>query len=971
MSTTGHSRSRMFKVSASLLLSTAYFVAAIGVWMIAQGDLDTTADISGVACTPAFQATDTFNNGGVGSSIALPTGWQFDTGSTQIGIVDRNISRVQQDDAWAAAFGRIQRSTRQARQGEMMFKLALASPSVFGQFNGNVTSSQFDISLPTQSGSPLALRYTGTATTGGLQYRDPLSGEYRPLEYREGSAPFGVPTAGMEPITTRGLGDQATGYDVSFTVRWDGTSFTVEAPSLAADSGGALSGFSKTYRYAQNDATSITGVTVSNVLVQQITYPAGDSVPCLTAITPATAAPGATVTLTGSQFESSGMKVLLTNNGVTRTVDSGISVTGTTSLTFTVPTDLAEGSYTVKVSNAAGTSNQSQTLLVGPGTGGISTGPGTLSLVCAEGDPVKASTDTFDAFADGATDFGWVQQNGPNTSSTIRTYAGKSGNGIQMSDSNGGEGYAHQALLQRAFRPSASGEVSFDLRPHQRTGRLSAVISNKPQTGQSDAGFFYFSPSGTYEYWSYAPNTGYLRIGSGTYEANQWYRVKLTWSNQTYNVFVNDQQLNTSPLPFVYQNNSGPLSMLQLDTSWGQASTGVFDIDNVTYPGCGESLGLTVKPTTGVAPLEVTATALLPAKNLLREAASEVSDVDAGTGQKLTTTQGDDGVITVTDVPLSTAPGGTLPNPLGSTKCWLYDLDQNKVNQLQWKQTVPDRAMVTARLSWQIAQAQGDRGSTMLGGIGLIDGSGFLHNWVGFLEGNQGTNGLLAAATRDYQTINVVCNGISARDTKGEWVAASPTQDWAAMATTGSKHLSSGTGSATVKILRDGTHIKLYVDNKLVKEGDMQGSVAGIAFATSGLPGYPYGTLKLESLKLEDAGLTWNFGDGTAALSTTETEVKHTYAKAGSYDLSLVVGPDTAKQPVLVTTFTSQGSGGNAPGGTNTSSGSGTSGNGPAEAAKKAVAALVASGGSLTVNLGIAAILALGTTYLMLRRKIA
>lgn len=43
MATTTH-HARIFKVSASLLLSTAYFVSAIGVWMVAQGKINSSAD---------------------------------------------------------------------------------------------------------------------------------------------------------------------------------------------------------------------------------------------------------------------------------------------------------------------------------------------------------------------------------------------------------------------------------------------------------------------------------------------------------------------------------------------------------------------------------------------------------------------------------------------------------------------------------------------------------------------------------------------------------------------------------------------------------------------------------------------------------------------------------------------------------------------------------------------------------------
>jgi hypothetical protein len=120
----------------------------------------------------------------------------------------------------------------------------------------------------------------------------------------------------------------------------------------------------------------------------------------------------------------------------------------------------------------------------------------------------------------------------------------------------------------------------------------------------------------------------------------------------------------------------------------------------------------------------------------------------------------------------------------------------------------------------------------LLAGIGLVDKDGFLHDFVGINDGDGGRGGYgqLGATTRDYRD-NGGYNGDS-----WNFEAAQKTNS----------------GSATLKLQRDGKHVKLFVNDKLLKEHDIQGEVTGVAFATSGHLHFPFGTARLEKLIVQE-----------------------------------------------------------------------------------------------------------------------
>ena len=108
--------------------------------------------------------------------------------------------------------------------------------------------------------------------------------------------------------------------------------------------------------------------------------------PVLTSITPAAGAPGTTVnvTLTGSNFVPGGTTVAVSGTGVTTQIVSGPQVTASGRsmvVAFVIDSNAAQGSRTVTVSTAGGTSN-GQTFAVGitslPTIGTFTATPGTI-----------------------------------------------------------------------------------------------------------------------------------------------------------------------------------------------------------------------------------------------------------------------------------------------------------------------------------------------------------------------------------------------------------------------------------------------------------------------------------------------------------------------------------------------------------------------------------------------------------------
>ncbi len=688
MASTRPQRSRAFFVTSTLVLSFAYLAVAAGLWLVQSGGIETTAETisSTVACTPASQVTDGFNESKVvsGGGIPVPTGWTADSGTILYGV-DRNISRDDNGDAWMAIQGRIVRPTRETLSGTATFKLS----TQFGYGGSSSPILPYDVTLLTKSGSPLTVRFAPASTVPNtpVQYRDPLTGEFKPVENAQTiSNPFsgGQLTA---PFTIWGGGVRENTFssDTTFTVSWDGTSFTLESPNTIDPIINGPVIHSKTYRYSQNDPTAITGIALTgqagvaasptmNLLAQSVTYPAGTSGPCLTGLAPNQGPGGTEVTLTGTQFETSGMSVTLKpTTGETITLRENLTINPEkTTLKFKVPMGTPLGPYQVGLISSTGPSGQTFTFTVTDSAAPPT--PSTLSLAvdptsglaplsvtatatgippmtatntaCAAGATTAPLTESFDSFKDGDTAFGWTVTAHPDTTVAVKTTAGKSGNGLELLDRNANAGYANQAELSRAFKEQAVGSLSFDVQPKQTTGRFQVGFFTKD--GQ-DGGLVYLAPGGTFQYWDYQTPGGYVGVGSKSYTANQWTNLKLSWKGTTYDVFVDGEKLNASPLPFLYRGRTASLvNNTQLVTGWGGSDTGTFWIDNVSLPGCSSDPLLTWEFGDGSAPLVGTATTVT---HTYETAGTYTLRVSSG-GQTVTQT-----------ITASAAPGQPAPTP--------------------------------------------------------------------------------------------------------------------------------------------------------------------------------------------------------------------------------------------------------------------------------------------------------------------
>lgn len=215
--------------------------------------------------------------------------------------------------------------------------------------------------------------------------------------------------------------------------------------------------------------------------------------------------------------------------------------------------------------------------------------PTLTNAACPAGQTAQTTTYTFDNFVDGQTDYyGWNTVAYPNTSATIRSAAGHSGLGLQLVDNNANTGYTAFVGTGPTIRGSASGSVTLDVRPHQTNGRFEMDLS-------SDKGTFlytYLAPDGTFQYWNQTSSNQYVRIGSQTYQANQWLTIKIDWDENQggFNFYVNGQKQNAQLLPFSYAsggtNYVDPAVGLSLNTSGPASYTGTYDLDNVMYPDC-------------------------------------------------------------------------------------------------------------------------------------------------------------------------------------------------------------------------------------------------------------------------------------------------------------------------------------------------------------------------------------------------
>ncbi len=634
-------RSRMFKVSASLLLSTAYFVAAIGVWMVqsTRPTADTAATTA--TCAPAGQVTDGFNESKVvsGGGIPVPTGWTADAGTVLYGV-DRNISRDDNGDAWLAIQGRIVRATRETLSGTATFKLS----TQFGYGGSYPTIPPFDVTLLTKSGAPLTVRIhpqgilivpNDVSSVQFTEYRDPLSGEFKKVENAQPIPnPFAPGTIELpySPMSGEVSHENTVSRDITFTISWNGTNFTLESP-FASNLGGSTK--SKSYRYAQGDPTAITGIALTgqagaaasptmNLLAQSVTYPAGSSEPCVTGITPGSGSTGTVVAVTGNQFEVSGLKVTMQpTSGDPITIDSGIIATlgtkptdgsapalGADTLTFTVPAGTKDGVYQVGVTNSAGPSKQTQPFTVG------ATSAAAGVLACATNDPGKQVTDDFESYADGSTSFGlWGRTIGSSTTTaTVKQGVGKSGNGLELADGSSATDASGAVTVSHTLKPAGVGSVSVDVKPAQTTGRSSLTLAS----AKGELITVSLAPDGSIQRFddSQAAGSKFVKIGTASYKANEYQTLKIDWDGgkKTFDLTVNGTKVNEQPLPVSFAANAGDVTSLAITSADPTgASTGTVTIDTVTFPGCANAFGVSVVPTSGNAPLTVNATAFLPA----------------------------------------------------------------------------------------------------------------------------------------------------------------------------------------------------------------------------------------------------------------------------------------------------------------------------------------------------------------------
>ena len=966
-----HTNSSAFRVTSSLMLSVAYFAAAVGVWGIANHQISADTVATGASCVAPYQASETFEGFSNGTSLASAhSDWTVNnSGGTATAIAQNSllpaIDPMTNLYLGAGTAQSISIPIRTTKTGDVSFDWTVEAVSS--------TTKAFSqaVSLVGPNGTLFSIRYYSNAGTGaygsspvhGYQYLDEASGQY----------------VDFSPSMPTNYSHVPLHWDNSSFTAFGGTPISYMSPSTIGAVNRLVFSFSGT---TQPSILAPLGVGIDN-----INYPAGTGTPCIQNIqTPVT--PGSYSAISGMNF-ANGDAVTLTGgpSPITLTLANHDGSDGT----FMVPTTATTGTYNVTVTNSLGTSNiaslvvnaSSSTPTTTPTTAPTNTLTNSTGLVCASGDTGKDATEAFDSFTDGQTSgFGWNTDVWPSTSATIKTAAGKTGNGLELADTNSAVGYQAYVGATHAIRSSTTGSVSVDVKPSVTTGRFTMILNS----AKGNAVYAYLSPSDTYEVWDNATTSTtsaagtqdpkYIRVGTTQYGVGSWINLKLDWDSnaKTFNLYADGTKLNTAALPFSYMENAGAITSVEFETGWesatGSGFTGTYDLDNVVYPGCSDgSLALSVSPTSGTAPLNVTAAVTLPTTNVLNGPSAEVNDVNAASSSHLTYTRDSStGALNFTGAPTAS----TLDASNG--KCWLYDLDQDKINQLQWKQTLADKAVIDSNISWNDTDpTTGTAGTMELGGIGLIDNNGNFLDWAGFTDGwgtiNSGGYGLVAAAVADGQKPTLQCNvGTVGSTAASEFTVAEPTSGTPLDGNNSSfKAFTSPTGSSHIQIVKNGQDIKLYVDGTMVKEHTVSGTIAGVAIGVAGFPTYPFGKFSVTSLKTIDSTLKMDFGDNalaTCIVGATVTcdnssfaptggaanvSIPHTYASAGSYTVTAKNAGQTASQGVTVT------------------AGSGSSGAGTAAVA--AAAKLISSGGSLWVNLGIAFLFSLVTTYFIVRRR--
>ncbi|MBI4032323.1 hypothetical protein HY374_01315 [Candidatus Berkelbacteria bacterium] len=288
----------------------------------------------------------------------------------------------------------------------------------------------------------------------------------------------------------------------------------------------------------------------------------------------------------------------------------------------------------------------------------------------------------------------------------------------------------------------------------------------------------------------------------------------------------------------------------------GAGTTDGYGIDNLTFSALrdpnasdddqgGSTDGMTVSPTSGTAPLTVTGSYGI---DLLKETFTTANGTSVS--GDLTYTRTDTNGIQVTEVPTGTTCSD-------GKKDWNYDWQQAKLHQFRWVRTIPDKATVVTKLSWDSP----DR-AVMLGMVGFITADGTVITAAGYqdstnnpdsIAGKDDAYGSIYATANDNQAENPSC-------------FSSYKDDFTAV-----RKLGKVTGSTRVILARDGSKVTVTVEGNQVASYTIPSGLtpAGVAVIVGGLGDsttgtYPFGTFTVESLNFSTAG-----SSGSTAVPTT------------------------------------------------------------------------------------------------------
>jgi len=437
------------------------------------------------------------------------------------------------------------------------------------------------------------------------------------------------------PTSTMSIDEQGTSN--AFTTTWNATGFSfgggadvqyVNLPTVNLANVGPITEVDILPQTQPGVGTSqVNGKIVSlpetingAAIIKTGQWPIGNDTPCITFIQAASGSVGENVTLTGINFSTSDSVVFTPGAGAAISSNGYNGSAG--SFAFTVPDNVPAGSYNLTVHNVNGTSNTvpftvnaattTTTDTTGGGTtggtggtgstgGGTTATAGTASLttyaagatVCAADVTAQTPrTDTFDTLTEGQF------QNIPNwevdlsnsttssgavvneTGAKALAAAGKTGNGMQLSNTTATTGYNVYSELSNTFAGATSGTAEFDVRAHQNTGTLTVLVGNNGNSVMD----FYLWYDGTIRYFDSASAT-WKQVGSLTYTANSWNHLKFAWDGTQVAVSVDGGIAITVPYTYPLQNST-PMSHLSFIAGYGDGThlAGTYDIDNATYP---------------------------------------------------------------------------------------------------------------------------------------------------------------------------------------------------------------------------------------------------------------------------------------------------------------------------------------------------------------------------------------------------